>query len=470
MAPTFEDYYASNPISVIDQNTWDDRLAEVEAQFLRMPTIYTPLITWIDRSQVTGAETSKYTDLLVGDANADELGMSAMYIEEPLGVDSRERGITVTRYGDKVQLHKVENVFQQWIISPEGNRDWRGVLRGVLGENIREKFEIISRNIWLKGPKSFWTYGGTATNFSGLNNTAKFGIDIVNAWNLRIGQTGAPVIPGDHAGAKVCVLPPGAVFDFMSALAASTANEAKLWIDFKIYAEGTALKNEIGSWRDVRFIQVPNDRYGMNRAVLYNAGPITIQSEVSAAITRGDGAPDPEVTQVDLTWRVGQKGATHYIQLAALSFTTEYEVNDLVSIHTLKTADYGVTGGVDFMSGKTIVRRIVDVDVANQRLSFDRPIMASYSVDLGTSVFAYVTKATHVGFCLVLGSREGVKGNVNKPLQLYTPKPIDDFESVWRFVWDFIGGLNIWEPHMFECHFVAVTLPKPGGLILPPAP
>ena len=50
-----------------------------------------------------------------------------------------------------------------------------------------------------------------------------------------------------------------------------------------------------------------------------------------------------------------------------------------------------------------------------------------------------------------------------------TMKAIDDFESVWRYVWDIKAGMNIWEPNLFECHFVAVTLPKPGGLIIPGA-
>jgi hypothetical protein len=58
-------------------------------------------------------------------------------------------------------------------------------------------------------------------------------------------------------------------------------------------------------------------------------------------------------------------------------------------------------------------------------------------------------------------------GNVNRSLKFYEPKPIDDFESVWRFVWDMVGGIAIWEPNLFECHFFAVSLPKPGGIISP---
>jgi hypothetical protein len=84
-----------------------------------------------------------------------------------------------------------------------------------------------------------------------------------------------------------------------------------------------------------------------------------------------------------------------------------------------------------------------------------------------TTMYAYVTKARHVGFVLVLGSRGGIMGKVDRPVRFMEPKPVDDFNSLWRFVWDEIAGLNLWEPHVYECHFCSVALPKPGGVIEP---
>jgi hypothetical protein len=46
--------------------------------------------------------------------------------------------------------------------------------------------------IGVKRTKSFWTYAGGATNFAGLTAANTFDIDIVNAWNLRLGFTGTP--------------------------------------------------------------------------------------------------------------------------------------------------------------------------------------------------------------------------------------------------------------------------------------
>lgn len=459
-----EDYYNINPIAVVDQNLWDDRIPEVVMNFQRGPTIYTPLIDWTDRSRQTGASTSIFTDLLEGDVNNDEIAFSANYIEDPLGVDSRQRELAVKRYGDKVQVHKSSSYFQMWKMS--GGRDWKPLLRGVLGNNVRRKIEVLARNAYMMGPKSYWTYAGNATNFNTLNEGSTFGLDMINAWNLRLGSTGSPVIPGDKANAKVAIVPPGSIYDFQESLAAASASEAQMWRDAAIYTGQEALRYEVGQYKNVRFVTVPSDNYGLNSAVLYNAGKIKKQVNVTAAINAGDGAPDPENTKVDETWRVGQKDVQHYIQCSDFA-EGEFEVNDFVSIHTLRTNAYGVTNGVNFLSGKTIVRRIVNVDFANNRLSFDRPIMSKYTTDLGGTVYAYVTKAVHVGFNLILGSRGGIMGNVNKPIEFYEPKPVDDFESVWRYVWDINAGYNIWEPNLFECHFTAVSLPKPGGVITP---
>lgn len=98
----FEDYYAINPVSVVDQNSWDDRVPEVAMQFLTKPVIYTPLIDWMDRSAQTGAQSTIFTDLLEGDVNFDEIAYDAQYLPEALGVDSRSRGLAMARYGKQL--------------------------------------------------------------------------------------------------------------------------------------------------------------------------------------------------------------------------------------------------------------------------------------------------------------------------------------------------------------------------------
>lgn len=472
---TYESFYDINPVAVVDQNQWTDRIAEVAMQFKQQPVIYTPLIDWSDRTSQTGAQTTMYTEMLEGDTDFDPIPLTANYINTPHGVDSRARTLTTSRYGDKVQLHESSNIFQMWRMS--GGRDWRPLLRTILGQNVVRKFEMLARNAFLLSPTSFWTYAwdnsDRPTSFASIESTDKFNIDIVNEWHLRLGNTGTPVVPGDTAAAKVAIMPPGVVYDFMTSLAAASTNEAAMWRDAKLYG-GQELKYELGSYKGVRFVQVPNDRYGMNHSILYNCGAITKQYGVNAPIEMGDGAPDPETTKVDSVWYVGQKAVTHYIQLEDFA-DQDFLVNDIVTIHVARTASYGVTNGVNPLSGKTIQRRVVSVDHSNNRLAFDRPIMFNYTAPFNATsqsgaagtYYAFVTKARHVGMVLVMGSRGGIMGEVARPIKFYEPKPIDDFESVWRYVWDIVAGYNLWDPHMFELHFCAVSLPKPGGVITP---
>lgn len=466
---TFEQYYDINPIAVIDQDQWDYRYPEVALAF-RNKAVYTPLVDWTDDPARLGVMGTIVTELIEGDTNADEIPMSAMYMDA-MGVDSRSRTYTVKRYGGKVQLHKHENVFTQW--QKSGGKDWRPLLRGVLGNDVVRKHEILSRNIYLRSPKSRWTYAGGATNFATIEATDKFDLDIVIDWNFRLGNTGSPVIPGDSAASKLAIIPHGVTYDVRKSLKDATTNEAQMWRDARIYS-GQTLNYEIGEYSGVRFVEAPNDKFGINPAVLYNCGAISKQFGVIEPIKMGDGAPDPETTKVDETWSVGQKNVTHYIQLEDFA-DGDFAINDLVTIHTRRTSEYGVAGGVDPLDGTAIVRRVISVDFVNNRLSFDRPILANYNVgQTGTSAsgtsgtfYAFVTKGRSIGMVLTLGSRGGVLGAVAQPLEFYEPVPIDDFNSVWRYTYDTILGHNVWEPNLFEVHFCAVSLPKPGGIIAP---
>ena len=469
MADVLADFYDKNPVSVVDQDRWVHQHPEVALQF-RQKAVYTPLVDWTNEPMSTGALNTRSHEIMEGDVDISAIPFTQNYVE-PLAVDSRQREYTFSRYGQVVQAHKSESIVGQFLKS--GGRDWRPLLRGVLGNSVVRVNEALARNAFLLGPKAFWTYSGGVASIGAISADETFDPAVINEWNLRLGYTGSPIIPGDVSSAKVAIVPPGVTYDLMNALPAASSNESALFRDVAIYGDQTPiLNNEIGKYKNVRFIQAPSDKYGMNSAVLYNAGDITKQYTVTSAISIGDGAPDPETTQVDGVYYTGQAGATHYIQLENFA-DGDYVVNDIVSIHPTQTADYGVTNGVDFLAGKCIQRRIVSVDHSNNRLTFDRPIGMAYDSSStlvshsgsSTTGYAFVTRAKHIGFILVMGSRGGVLGAVAEPLQFHEPVAIDQFESVFRFSWDSYHGYNMWEPNLFECHFCAVTLPKPGGVV-----
>lgn len=469
-----DNFYDINPVAVIDQNHWTPQLEEVMWLYRESPVIYTPLVDYDTEAMQTGAETTIRTELMPGDVDIEEIPLTANYINAYLAVDSRSRRLTQRRYGDKVQLHSSENIYQQWRMS--GGRDWRPLLRGILGNSVIVKNEMLARNAFLTGPTSRWTFadgGGHPTNFNEITSADTFQIDIVKKWNLRLGATGNPVVPGSDAGAKLAVVPPGVKYDFLSSLAAATASEAQMYRDTMIY-RGDHLKYEFGSYMGVRFQEHPNDMYGDNRSVLYNCGAIVKQFGVTLPISIGDGTPDPETTPVEGTYYVGQKSVRHYVQLEDFA-NADFAEGDIVTISYYTTARYGVTNGVDPLAPKTIQRRVVGVDHVNNRLSFNRSISFEYKDAFhGTSVsgaagdfYAYVTKARNIGMIVAMGGRGAIRASIAKPLSFYEPEAKDDFKSVWRFVWDEHMGFNVWEPELFEVHFCALTLPKPGGLILP---
>jgi hypothetical protein len=462
---TLEAFYGLNPVGVIDRDKWTLKEPEVMIAF-RENAIYTPLIDWTPTGD-SGATSIENFELMEGEADSEAIPMTANYVDA-MGIDSRSRKWTVERHGDKVQMHKSSNYFTQWRNS--GGRDWRPILRALLANNIVQKTEALARKVWFQGSKSYWTFAGAATNFQTIGTNDRFALDLVNAWNLRLGYTGSPIIPGEAASAKIAIIPPGARYDILNTLASASNNMASLWRDASTNVG--KLNNEIGEFQGVRFVEAPSNKFGINPNVLYNAGAITKQYGVVEPIRMGDGAPDPDGAPVDGVWYVGQKGATHTIKLETAAADLDFAVNDVVTIHVATTTDFGVTNGVNPFHGKTIQRRVVAYDHTANTLTFDRPVMFNYtSAFSGTSVsggagtfYAYVTKGRNIGFALVLGSRGGVSGRMHKPIEFYEPRPIDDFDSVWRFSWDMIAGWNVADPNFYQLHFFNVSVPKPGGI------
>jgi hypothetical protein len=415
-----------------------------------------------------GAKTTVWTEMLEGDTDIDEVPLNAYFIDTNVGVDTRSRTLRTTRYADKIQLHENSNLYQRWVMN--GTRDWRPLLQGLLGNNFVRKHELLSRNSFLMQPKNFWTFANGRANFSQLQSSDTFNMDITVDWNFRVGHTGSPVIPGDQAAAKLAIMPPGCVYAMRKTLASTANNEAQMWRDAQLYA-GEALKYEIGQINGIRFQQTPQDRFGENPSVLYNAGVIAVQYAVIAPINMGDGSPDPESSnvddKVDEVWAVGQKDVVHYIQLEADADMSQFSLGDIISIHTQKTADFGVTDGVEFRSGKTIQRRIVQIDSVNKRLSFDRPVLFNYIKAFvgtphggsSTTMYAYVTKARHVGFVLVLGSRGGIMGKVDRPVRFMEPKPVDDKNTMSS-----LNSENCWKTRVtYNCHSVATNGKRDGS-------
>jgi hypothetical protein len=447
MADPITDYYADNPWQVIDKNQrqWYD--PDLIAMW-RQKSVFSPTISFA-KNLMGDIRTSKMTVTGLLDPHPDftaltsrQLWMNAMHI------DSRSIDITFQRYGGKVAYHKYDDMVSYW--KQNGQQGLRAIMNGALGNHQVDVLDMLARNAYITGAfnSGFNMYtSGSATSFNGLLPADKFDLDIsMDIWLGMANRNVAAALGANGAADSIiCFTTPGVIYDIQ---------HDPNWISVRQYQDlASILRYEVGAYKNVRFVQTP-------KCTLWNCGAIAVRYPISAAITAGDGAPDPSTTKVDGTYAVGQTGTggiTRYVQLgsATSGSMSDFKVNDIVTFHKTVTNAYGVTNGVDYNEGSAVNRRIVGIDVGNRRLVLDQPILVDFVTDLGGSVYGYVTKGRHIHASIFVGGPQGiVAGSAQAPM-FHTPPPIDDFESIYRFSWDAFMGYQTYAPEVFEVVFSA---------------
>lgn len=223
---------------------------------------------------------------------------------------------------------------------------------------------------------------------------------------------------------------------------------SKDWIGRVQYAAPIRLLNyEVGTFRSIRWVVSP-------KQCLWNTGAIVSQVNVTAPINAGDGASG---TLVDGTRNPGQPGATHTIQLAS-GPSTAIKNGTMLTLHTVKTNAYGVTGGVDFNAGNNSDMMVDSVDTTAHTVTFKSPVMIDYKTDLGGGVYAYCTLAIHVQASTFIGGPDAVVNGIGRPPRLHAPNTVDDFDQIFRFSWDSYQGYQMYNPDVIETIFSAGTV------------
>jgi hypothetical protein len=230
------------------------------------------------------------------------------------------------------------------------------------------------------------------------------------------------------------------------------------WLTRNQYANpGILVNGEIGMYEDCRFVTTP-------MLTLWNCGPVINQTTITASITVGDGAPDPDTTKVDDVWMVGQSGATHGISVADSS---GFSVGQRVTLHTARPAANGVKAtlnGVTWNSPYNIERRIVRIPDGTT-LQFDEPITNNYyQTDLGGGVYGYVTYGRPVHAAVFLLGPDAVVAGVVQPPQTYEPPTVDDRMAIWRFSWDATLKYQPFYTNRFLVHFFAGPVDENGAV------
>lgn len=449
----FDLYYGADP--------WSD-LANNERRY------YDPMLRDIYRKKNVFGQFSNFQQNLAN-RKAKNMTITSLYDihpnTDPIGVrdlwgtashiDNRQVEVTFNRYYGKVAYNKYDDLITYWDDNGGNGSAVRRIVNDKLGQNMTEVIDLLGRNAYLNLP--YQRFGGSSTNFSTLATGDKVTTELLDDVHLGMQYRDVPYAQSSDGTVDniVCITTPGVYYDLQR------QSDPKDWIARVQYADASRLLNyEVGAFRNIRWIVTP-------KATLYNCGSITYQTTVVSAIEAGDGAPDPTSTKVDNTWMVGQPGisATHYIQLASGADMTQYSVNDIITIHRTRGNTYGVTNGVLFSEGTITNRRLVAIDSTNKRLSFDMPIMIDFKTDLGSGVYAYVTKATHVHSSIFIGGPDAIAVGVGRPVEFHAPAPNDDFNSQYRFSWDTFMGWQNFNPSCAEVLFTTGTYRGVGSKV-----
>jgi hypothetical protein len=287
-------------------------------------------------------------------------------------------------------------------------------------------------------------FGGDATGFNDLASADTFDVAVTRSLKLRM-----EYMPDVMENPLFCITSPAATYT-------TRGNASGEWLTRNQYANPSILVNgEIGMYEDCRFVSSP-------LLTLWNCGPVTNQTTITAAVEVGDGAPDPDTTAVDSVWYVGQAGATHGISVADSS---GFSVGQRVTLHTARpsaNAQKATYHGVTWNSPYNVERRIVAIPNGTT-LQFDEPITNNYyQTDLGGGVYGYVTYARPVHAAIfILGPDSVVAGVVQSP-QTYNPPTFDDRMAIHRFSWDAVMKYQPFYTNRFLVYFFAGPVDENG--------
>lgn len=313
-------------------------------------------------------------------------------------------------------------------------------------------------------------YMGGATDFDGINATGdyKFDIKVLRDIKLRmswrtkfaVGRAGnyANPVPGNND--LLIISTPGVVFDTWD------QQDNEWMMNLRDLQDERIINGGVIRYNGFTVVETWD-------ALLANCGSITKQVGITSPVTAGDGAPDPDSATVAGVWYMGQSssGITHYVQCSDFG-ASDYAVGDIVTLHVNRTSGNGVTNGVDYTDGMSMDMEVQAVDATNNRLTFMTPVMADFKDGFiatpqggsSATVYGFITKGQHIHPVYMIGARGGSRFAIRRMVEIHTPAPVDDFESMYRTSWDEYGEMNNWQPDLQEIAFCAASFGNRGTI------
>jgi len=456
--------YASDPwenITTNEREWYDPALRDV---YIRN-AVYSPHVTMKIDLNGPKARTINFNDIIPPRANIAALSNRAMESSR-LHTDTYGRDVTTERMGNGMAFHRESQMFNFW----ERNGKAAGIINiinGGLGQVIVDHLDALARNSFFNHPNP--TMGtASASGFGLIGADEKMTTDLIDYIWLRLRDRQRPysALPAHYPTGEemLCITTAGVVHDLKREIGVGSGELT--FVDVHKYSHGGKLiRGEIGMWRGVRFID-------NGFAKLWNCGLNEVQTTIKAEVKPGDGAPDPATTKVEGTRKVGQPAATHYL---TVQDSAGFSVGDMVSIHrtrhssgTLTTySSRGVLNGPIYDDPQKQDVEIYSIDTSggagDHHIAFNEPFMMvdqsgeGLETDLGSGVYGYVTLAAtiHSALFLVPGiSNNGLVAGIAQPPRIYTPRPIDDYESIYRISYDMWLKYALWDSRAYELVFL----------------
>lgn len=482
MAGAVEEYLDQHPFRPWDQDSWTERSALIDMRFHETDVLFTPLV---GNSMVMtkGVGWSEYmyvgAEMVRSHVNHSTIGRYDRWTT-PLYIDTRQRRVQAQlRWGVKTQYDKQDEMVSRY--GGDTDRFINNALQTQLADQIVGVQEKVSRDGMLDNALHKYIFDGTAwllgtADFSNIaaDAASTFSVrmleDIALRMSYRAEETTkawgsyAQPVPGQNFRGGLLVMVTTGVYDSIW-----NSDEQDWMIDLRQLQDDRVIN---GGRVQYRNMTIQDTGHAM---VLWNAGTVTKQVGVTSPINWGDGAPDPDSSAVDSLWYTGQSSTdiVHFLQCSAFA-AADFTAGDFVSLHVVRTNEYGITNGNDPLHGKTMLLEVYSVDATNNRLTFRKPVTEQYldafnDASLG-QLYAYITSAQHIHPIMVVAAREMVqfvKRNHTDGTFIQFHRPTDndvDFPSIERVTANWYGEINSWSLDLVEVWFAAGRFGNRGAV------
>lgn len=328
-------------------------------------------------------------------------------------LDSRTVSIQLEIHGDILKFSDYNDIVQY-----VNAGDMNGLVREKIGQNLSDYLDLLARNAFAAYPHKM--YGKDATSRATLQADDYLSLAQVAQMRARLEDTEVPgVTATDDSQVQTLVMTttPRVIYEIR--------NNNQYWKEAQEYAGSARLFNgEAGTWGGVRFIRT-------NRLRLWNAGTPTAQTALNGGTNPGQGA----ARSVDSVYTVGQSNATPYVTVDSVA---SFAVGQYATIHS---APLGTS--VLETDGTSETRRIVEIDVANNRLKFNKPLLKAHSDN------DYVTTGLDVHMSILHGGPAVVYGVGEAPHVIIPPK-YDDLMILNRYGWRGFLKFQLFRPEYIQ--------------------